>query len=88
MKKVLTAVAYILFVASLWAQNYYTNVPPPNFNYDPFITTSSTGSMSARLTTPIVLPIFIIFGPSPPSRVQDFLSTDPIVYRCLFTNQA
>lgn len=51
MKKFLFFNVFIFLFSALWAQNYYSNTPPPSFSYDPFATTFSTGSISARLTT-------------------------------------
>lgn len=51
MKKVFILGIFLFSIAKLWAQNYYSNTPPPSFNYDPFSATFSTGSISARLRT-------------------------------------
>lgn len=51
MKKVLGFGIFLFSLMRLWAQAYYSNTPPPSFNYDPFAETFSTGSISARLTT-------------------------------------
>lgn len=51
MKKVLVLGIFLFSLMRLWAQTYYSNTPPPSFNYDPFTATFSTGSISARLKT-------------------------------------
>jgi hypothetical protein len=51
MKSGIIAIFLIFSASMLGAQNYYSNTPPSSFDYDPFATKSSTGMISAYVTS-------------------------------------